>query len=362
MGSVAADINNDILVGYSASSSTVYPSIEVAGRLKNDRVGLGNLEPELSVVAGTGSQPDTANRWGDYSAMRIDPDGCTFWYTTEYYMLTQRFDWSTQIANIKFAGCHNPAADGYIELCKQTDPDFPVGGTFNFNLTAPFFSTGPIGVPVGACSPPIEVPSGVVTITEAPQIGVGVENVTAYSNGPFGQIDELDSWTFPDLTATVTVMPGDVSLETVATYTNYAAPPGTLKICKIAGPGITIGTNFRFMLLGMPQIYNVPAGPPPGGSCQIIGTFPVNTRLTVAEIVPPGVVRVQHHGRAAEPRWSGKPPTAWLLPSAMASRRWISRIPQSQSVRRPVADYDRSGPQQWLRANFSTRSRWEIRR
>ena len=105
----------------------------------------GTLEPEVSVIAGTGSQPDTANRWGDYSAMRLDPDGCTFWYTTEYYMVTQRFDWSTQIANIRFAGCHNPAYDGYIELCKQTDPDYPVTGTFNFTLTAPFFSTGPIG-------------------------------------------------------------------------------------------------------------------------------------------------------------------------------------------------------------------------
>ena len=45
---------------------------------------------------------------------------------TEYYLLTQRFDWSTQIANAKFANCHNPAFDGYIELCKQTDPDNPV--------------------------------------------------------------------------------------------------------------------------------------------------------------------------------------------------------------------------------------------
>ena len=25
------------------------------------------------------------HRWGDYSAMTLDPDGCNFWYTTEYY-------------------------------------------------------------------------------------------------------------------------------------------------------------------------------------------------------------------------------------------------------------------------------------
>ena len=38
--------------------------------------------------------------------MRIDQDGCTFWYTTEYYMVTQQFDWSTRIASAKFANCN----------------------------------------------------------------------------------------------------------------------------------------------------------------------------------------------------------------------------------------------------------------
>ena len=290
MGSIAADINNDILVGYSLSSSTVYPSIEVAGRVKNDPLGLGKLQAEVSVVAGTGSQIQTSNRWGDYSAMRLDPDGCTFWYTTEYYMLTQRFDWSTQIANIRFAGCSNPAYNGYIELCKQADPDYPVGGIFDFNLSAPFFNAGPYHVAVGTCSPPIQVPSGEITINEVPQIGVAVEDVTAYSYDALGNyIDELDSWTPPSPTSTVTVMPGGVQLETVATYTNFAAPPGTLKVCKIAGPGITVGTLFTFTATGLPP-FQVPAGPPPGGSCEIVGSFPVNSLITVAETVPPNVV------------------------------------------------------------------------
>jgi len=30
----------------------------------------------------------TCARWGDYSAMSLDPDGCTFWYTNEYYATT----------------------------------------------------------------------------------------------------------------------------------------------------------------------------------------------------------------------------------------------------------------------------------
>jgi hypothetical protein len=104
MGSLTQDKNNDILAGYSISSSSVYPSIAIAGRTTSD--ALGTLEPEVMVVAGSGSQPDTSNRWGDYSSMRIDQDGCTFWYTTEFYQVTQTFDWSTQLASAKFANCH----------------------------------------------------------------------------------------------------------------------------------------------------------------------------------------------------------------------------------------------------------------
>ena len=111
---MASDKKGDILVGYSKScgdncpgDTPTYPSVFIAGRQVNDSLGLGQLEAELQVVGGSGSQPDTSNRWGDYSTMRIDPnDQCTFWYTTEYYMVTQRFDWSTQINSAKFSNCN----------------------------------------------------------------------------------------------------------------------------------------------------------------------------------------------------------------------------------------------------------------
>lgn len=117
MGSLARDKKGNILVGYSEScgdncpgGTPMFPSIFVAGRIVNDPIGLGNLEAEIPVVMGTGSQPDTSNRWGDYSSVRIDTNdgmqGCTFWYTTEFYMVTQRFDWSTQIASAKFNNCN----------------------------------------------------------------------------------------------------------------------------------------------------------------------------------------------------------------------------------------------------------------
>jgi len=110
MGSIARDKRGNILLGYSEScgdncpnGTPMYPSIFVAGRAASDP--LGTLGAEVMVVGGTGSQPDTANRWGDYSTMRIDPDGCTFWYTTEFYKVTATFDWSTQVASAKFGNC-----------------------------------------------------------------------------------------------------------------------------------------------------------------------------------------------------------------------------------------------------------------
>ncbi|MGC2245113.1 MAG: choice-of-anchor D domain-containing protein [Terriglobales bacterium] len=110
MGSLTRDKSGDILLGYSEScgdtcpgGTAMYPSIYVAGRTPSD--SLGTLEPEVQLVAGAGSQPDTSDRWGDYSSMRIDQDGCTFWYTQEYYKVTSEFDWSTQVGSFTFSGC-----------------------------------------------------------------------------------------------------------------------------------------------------------------------------------------------------------------------------------------------------------------
>ncbi len=58
---------------------------------------------EATLVAGAGSQTSTGDRWGDYSAMTIDPvDDHTFWYTSEYYTATASVNWKTRIGNFKF--------------------------------------------------------------------------------------------------------------------------------------------------------------------------------------------------------------------------------------------------------------------
>src|SRR5688572_12692157 len=105
MGSVAMDQQGNMALGYSVSSASIFPQIRYAGRLASDP--LSTLpQAEAILFAGTGSQTGTGSRWGDYSAMSIDPvDDCTFWYTNEYYSTTSQFNWRTRIGSFKFPGC-----------------------------------------------------------------------------------------------------------------------------------------------------------------------------------------------------------------------------------------------------------------
>ncbi|MEO6195539.1 MAG: carboxypeptidase-like regulatory domain-containing protein, partial [Thermoanaerobaculia bacterium] len=111
MPSLAVDRAGDMAVGYSASSGTLMPAIRYAGRLSTDPV---NTLPqtETSLVEGTGAQ-NTSNRWGDYSAMSLDPDGCTFWFTTEYYITTGG-NWQTRVGSFQFPSC-TPVTNGTVQ-------------------------------------------------------------------------------------------------------------------------------------------------------------------------------------------------------------------------------------------------------
>ncbi len=114
IGSVAMDKVGNIAMGYNVSGDKVYPGIRIAARLSSDAAGV--MRKEVPVIDGTGIQttctsepgdchcPRTAEskcaltRWGDYSAITLDPaDDCTFWYTTEYQKTDGSFNWHTGI-------------------------------------------------------------------------------------------------------------------------------------------------------------------------------------------------------------------------------------------------------------------------
>ena len=77
MPSLAIDRAGDMMIGYSASNATMKPAIRYAGRLVGDPI---NTLPqtEVDLIQGTGTQVGNCGgvctRWGDYSAMTLDPD------------------------------------------------------------------------------------------------------------------------------------------------------------------------------------------------------------------------------------------------------------------------------------------------
>ncbi|MDX6559502.1 MAG: large repetitive protein [Blastocatellia bacterium] len=147
MGSVAMDHSGNFAAGYSASGPNQFPSLFYAGRLAGDP--LNDLtQGEAVLFAGLGIEANTGlfpfrNRWGDYSAITVDPtDDCTFWYTNEYLAPNLPtdilpVDWHTRIGSFRFPQCVSPTAIQVISavsrkthgLAGTFDVDLPLTGT-----------------------------------------------------------------------------------------------------------------------------------------------------------------------------------------------------------------------------------------
>jgi Carboxypeptidase regulatory-like domain len=116
MPSLAVDHLGDMAIGYTKSNSTTNPQIKYAGRLAGDAANtLGQSEQTL--INGTGAQsgncgPSTCVRWGDYSGMALDPNGCEFWMTGEYYA-TNGLNDLTRIGSFHYPGC-TPVGNGTL--------------------------------------------------------------------------------------------------------------------------------------------------------------------------------------------------------------------------------------------------------
>ncbi len=108
---LAVDRNNSMAIGYTKSSTSLFTGAWVTGRDVSNAAG--TLQPEILQRQGTGNYTDgvgcngTCDRWGDYTGMTIDPDGCTFWYLG---MLSDgpsgiAFPWRTHVGSYKFPSC-----------------------------------------------------------------------------------------------------------------------------------------------------------------------------------------------------------------------------------------------------------------
>lgn len=174
MPSIAMDGSGNIAMGFSAvnAGANIFPSIRYTARLAGDP--LGTLQTEVVMQAGSGSQTGSAGRWGDYSAMEIDPvDDCTFWFTSEYLTTTGGAPWRTRIASFRFPSCGSPdyslgATPPVVTACAPNNAVYTISASYFGGLTDAInlsAAGNPAGTSVGFSTNPLTTGSLSSTMT-----------------------------------------------------------------------------------------------------------------------------------------------------------------------------------------------------
>ena len=214
MGSAAMDGDGNIALGYSAGNASVYPSVRYTGRLATDPVN--TMQTETIVKAGTGSQLQNLSRWGDYSAMTVDPvDDCTFWYTNEYLKTNGTWNWSTWITSFRFPGCGGTVTPDFTMSATPASQTVTAGGgtTYTVNVST---SGGADPVTLSATGLPTGASGGVAT---NPTSGTSTFSVTTTPSTAAGTYPVTITGTSGSITHTT-----GVSLVVVAPATVPGAP------------------------------------------------------------------------------------------------------------------------------------------
>lgn len=228
-------------------------------------------------------------------------------------------------ANQTIVNFGNRSLPGRIKVCKATADTtaIPIGTSFRFTVTG----TGPTSptqtLPGVATTATVDVPAGPtpggfcvfvpgtfvvdtpVTVTEtgltpgqtlpggATFADTRVSLITT-SSGPATISLANRTATFPAANTTAEVG-----------FTNFVFRPAVLKVCKVAGAGVTAGTNFTFNLSLVNPLTSLPINTAPfqvpAGSCTIVngpfpaveglpgvGTFNLTTQINVTEAAAPG--------------------------------------------------------------------------
>ncbi|WP_395045244.1 GEVED domain-containing protein [Flavobacterium sp.] len=122
MGSMAMDNNGSIGINYLKSNATsIFPGLYYTGRRSCDPLGTLPVTETL-IVAGTGFQSG-GNRVGDYAHTSLDPDGVTFWGTSEYMGGTSGSSAArTRIFSYQIQPCVNNNVGVNIIISNGTNP------------------------------------------------------------------------------------------------------------------------------------------------------------------------------------------------------------------------------------------------
>ncbi|MGA9077491.1 MAG: hypothetical protein WB383_04055 [Acidimicrobiales bacterium] len=248
----------------------------IVAQINGEGTSVLGTSPPPNLVTGTASvaidaSPDTSTETvmtytNDVVGLKV----CKVWWADS---ITVPSPWNTA----EFPFTVTPATGSVLG---------PVPAPYSFSLLA-----GTAKVPV--CSTPVDYrPGTLVTISEGIVPGSKVKSITTDGNG------ETIVTGFPSITGrTIEILVGTgvgSSLSTpvneaVVTFTNEAADPGPLEICKDAGTPAPVGTSFSFTVSGTTGTTTVPVG-----GCAIVGgsldptLFPFNSTQTVTELASSG--------------------------------------------------------------------------
>ena len=141
MPSIGVDQSGNTAIGYSTSSTTIFPSIRYAGRLQADPPS--NLaQGEATMFAGVSQF--NGNRWGDYTRTEIDPaDGMSFWHVNQY---AQSGDWHTRVGKFNFVGGGGTPTPTPTGTPSATPTPTPGGCSWTAGADLPSVGTRFVGV------------------------------------------------------------------------------------------------------------------------------------------------------------------------------------------------------------------------
>ncbi len=168
MGAISMDGVGNIALGYNIIDTDVSGGLRYVGRRAGDPTGTMTMFEE-TIVNGFGSIPSI--RWGDYSAMSVDPaDDRTFWFTGEF---ANNNVWGTRIAAFAFDNDPGPTVEDYGVSIRETPP----GTTVAEGGTRDTFSVALTSVPAG----PVDITSTADGETELSTDGINFFNSVTYT-------------------------------------------------------------------------------------------------------------------------------------------------------------------------------------
>ena len=264
MGSAALDGQGNLAIGYSCSSTSIYPSIHYAGRLSTDPTG-GLFQGEAVLYAGSGAQTGTAARWGDYTMLAVDPvDDVTFWYVNEYYPATAAVAWHTRIGAFRLGSAERGVVRGVVTNAVTGEPVAGALVASSLGYATPTVSNGlfTLALPTGLVS----LAASAVDFETSPTVSVEVLlNVTTEQNFALSPIPlrvlpktgfaaaGMEGGPFAPAALSYTLTNASLDLlvwtaELAVAWANLSAPSGTLAAGESAV--LEVALNYQADFLG----------------------------------------------------------------------------------------------------------------